>query len=53
MITESTIILAIIGMLGLFSTALIYQRSNRISSKYYQANKINQDLITLNNKEFN
>ena len=35
MITESTIILAIIGMLGLFSTALIYQRANKISSNYY------------------
>jgi len=32
---ESTIILAIIGMVGLFSTAVIYQRSNRITSKYY------------------
>ena len=35
MITESTIILAVIGMLGLFSTALIWQRSNRITSTYY------------------
>jgi len=35
MITESTIILAIIGMLGLFSTAIIWQRSNRITSTYY------------------
>tara|TARA_B100001173_G_scaffold311623_1_gene329495 strand:- start:998 stop:1117 length:120 start_codon:yes stop_codon:yes gene_type:complete len=32
---ESTIILAIIGMVGLFSTAVIYQRSNRITSRYY------------------
>ena len=32
MITESTIILAVIGMIGLFSTAVIYQRSNRITS---------------------
>jgi hypothetical protein len=53
MITESTIILAIIGMVGLFSTAVIWQRANRISSRYYQANKINQDLIALNNKQFN
>ena len=30
MITESTIILAIIGMIGLFSTAIIWQRANRI-----------------------
>lgn len=33
--TESTIILAIVGMIGLFSTATIYQRANRITSKYY------------------
>ena len=33
--SESTIILAIIGMVGLFSTAVIYQRANRISSRYY------------------
>ena len=32
---ESTIILAIVGMIGLFSTATIYQRANRITSKYY------------------
>ena len=35
MITESTIILAIICMIGLFSTAVIYQRSSRITSRYY------------------
>jgi len=35
MITETTIILAIIGMVGLFATAVIYQRANRISSRYY------------------
>ena len=35
MITESTIILAIIGMVGLFTTATIYQRSNRITQRYY------------------
>ena len=33
--TEQTIILAIIGMLGLFATATVYQRANRISSRYY------------------
>ena len=33
--TESTIILAVIGMLGLFATATVYQRSNRITSRYY------------------
>ena len=37
--TETTIILAVIGMVGLFSTAVIYQRSNRITSKYYNNNK--------------
>jgi hypothetical protein len=35
MITESTIIFAIIGMLGLFTSALVYQRTNRITSRYY------------------
>ena len=33
---ESTIILAIIGMIGLFATATVYQRANRISSRYYK-----------------
>ena len=33
--TEQTIILAVIGMLGLFATATVYQRANRITSKYY------------------
>ena len=33
--SESTIILAIVGMIGIFSTAIIYQRSNRITSRYY------------------
>jgi hypothetical protein len=33
--SESNIILAIVGMIGLFATATIYQRANRISSKYY------------------
>jgi len=36
MITESTIILAIIGMMGLFTSALVYQRSARVSSRYYK-----------------
>jgi len=35
MITESTIILAVIGMIGLFSTAVTYQRANCISYRYY------------------
>ena len=36
MINETTIILAVIGMLGLFTSALVYQRSTRISSQYYK-----------------
>ena len=32
---ESTIILAIIGMVGLFATATVFQRANRISGKYW------------------
>jgi hypothetical protein len=34
--SESTIILAIVGMVGLFSTAIIWQRANRITSNYYR-----------------
>ena len=49
--SESNIILAVIGMLGLFSAATVYQRANRITSKYY-SNKINHDLIKLNNTMF-
>ena len=48
--SETNIILAIIGMVGLFSTAIIWQRANRITSRYYRANKINHDLIALNNE---
>jgi len=36
LITESTIILSVIGMLGLFTSALVYQRSVRITSRYYK-----------------
>ena len=36
MITEQTIILAIIGMVGLFSSAFVWQRANRITGKYYE-----------------
>lgn len=36
---ESTIILAIVGMVGLFSTAIIWQRANRITTKYYNAKR--------------
>jgi hypothetical protein len=44
--TEQNIILAVIGMVGLFATATIWQRANRITDRYYKANKINRDLIT-------
>jgi len=37
--SETNIILAIIGMVGLFSTAVIWQRSNRITSLYYASLK--------------
>ena len=50
--SEITIILAVIGMIGLFATATVYQRANRITSRYY-ANKINHDLIALNEEVFN
>jgi hypothetical protein len=32
---ESTIILACIGMVGLFASAITWQRANRITSNYY------------------
>ncbi len=50
MITESTIILAVIGMLGLFSTAFIWQRSNRITSRYYGAKKHNNVDVGVHNQ---
>ena len=34
--SESTIILAIIGMIGLFSTATVWQRANKLTSNYYR-----------------
>ena len=39
---ETNIILAVIGMIGLFSTATIWQRANRITNRYYKANKFNR-----------
>lgn len=39
---ESTIILAIIGMVGLFSTATVYQRANRNASIYYSQDRRRQ-----------
>ena len=38
-ITATNIIFAVIGMVGLFSTAIIWQRANRITTKYYQGRK--------------
>ena len=38
--SESNIILAIVGMVGLFSTATIFQRSNHITSNYYARKKL-------------
>ena len=35
MFDETTIILAIIGMVGLFATATVYQRANKLSQRYY------------------
>ena len=49
--TESTIILAIIGMIGLFSTATVYQRANRISSRYYAKSRISNSLGAETTKE--
>ena len=37
--SETNIILAIIGMVGLFSTAITWQRSNRITHRYYASFK--------------
>jgi len=36
---ESTIILAIIGMIGLFATATVFQRANKLSQRYYNNDK--------------
>ena len=49
--TETTIILAIIGMVGLFATATVYQRSNRITSTYYAKSRISNRLGTTTTEE--
>ena len=49
--TETTIILAIIGMIGLFATATVYQRANRISSKYYAKGRIPDRMGTATDQE--
>ena len=50
--TETTIILAIIGMVGLFATATVYQRANRITSRYYDTkSRISNRMGTETNQE--
>mgnify|MGYP006446684281 CR=1 FL=1 len=49
--TETTIILAIIGMIGLFTSATVYQRANRITSKYYAKSRIPNSLGTTTDQE--
>ena len=49
--TETTIILAIIGMIGLFATATVYQRSNRITSRYYAKSRISNRMGTTTTEE--
>lgn len=49
--TETTIILAIIGMVGLFATATVYQRANRISSRYYAKGRISNRMGTTTAEE--
>ena len=51
--TESNIILAVIGSVGLIATLVVYSRANRVTNRYYRANKINNDLIKLNEELFN
>ena len=45
MINEFTIILAVIGMIGLFATATVYQRANRITSRYYAQRPKGWDVV--------
>jgi hypothetical protein len=49
--TEQTIILAVIGMVGLFATATVYQRSNRITSNYYAKSRFSNRLGTDSTEE--
>ena len=49
--TETTIILAIIGMMGLFATATVYQRSNRITSRYYAKSRLSNRMGTTTTEE--
>ena len=34
--SETTIILAIVGMIGLFTSATVWQRTQRITYRYYK-----------------
>ena len=47
--SESNIIFAIIGMVGLFSTAVIWQRANRITGRYYGKSKSLDDNYFIKN----
>lgn len=49
--TETTIILAVIGMMGLFATATVYQRSNRITSRYYAKSRLSNRMGTETTEE--
>ena len=40
---ESTIILAIVGLVGLFASAITWQRANRITSNYYGKRNTTQE----------
>ena len=51
--TETNIILAIIGSIGLLATLAVYSRANNAANRYYKATKIHQDLIKLNEEMFN
>jgi len=59
MFSESTILLAVIGMIGLFSTAIIWKRANslfasdqRITSKYYNKGDLTITTITTDIQEW-
>ena len=35
--------MAVIGMVGLFATAIIYQRANKLTHTYYKGTKVTDD----------
>jgi len=51
--TETNIILAVIGMIGLFATATIYQRANRITSRYYSKRPRGWDVVDTSTEDNN